>query len=217
MQIDVSCQHGRHKTVFWQQRRLSVLLCGVVCPPGNGFCDRDNNNEECAYDGGDCCSCTCDSPFGCFDFACVDPSAECVNDDDVTVDIFDNCPFIFSVGNGFCDPDINIPECSEFRPALTRRCRLFDGFSALWSASFSAGASGSRAVRETEARSYSSTFVGLGTWMFIPARRSLLAGGASIHYPLRRIARDQQLPQQTLCGCMPVSYTHLTLPTICSV
>ncbi|CAM9833989.1 unnamed protein product, partial [Ectocarpus sp. 12 AP-2014] len=27
---------------------------------GDGWCDEDNNNELCAYDGGDCCECTCE-------------------------------------------------------------------------------------------------------------------------------------------------------------
>ncbi|CAN0431193.1 unnamed protein product, partial [Ectocarpus sp. 12 AP-2014] len=25
----------------------------------DGWCDQDNNNEICGYDGGDCCECTC--------------------------------------------------------------------------------------------------------------------------------------------------------------
>ncbi|CAN0432107.1 unnamed protein product, partial [Scytosiphon promiscuus] len=43
------------------------------------------------YDGGDCCECTCVSTeeFTCGDeefggFACLDPSAPCVDDDDFT-------------------------------------------------------------------------------------------------------------------------------------
>ena len=116
MKTDVWCQYRRHKTVFWQRRRLSVLICGVVCHPGNGFCDRDNNNEECAYDGGDCCSCTCTTPFGCFEFACVDPRAECVDDDDITVDQLENCAEL-SIGDGLCDEFNNIPDCSELVPS----------------------------------------------------------------------------------------------------
>lgn len=41
------------------------------------------------YDGGDCCECTCvdTEMYTCGDyggFACLDPSASCVDDDDVT-------------------------------------------------------------------------------------------------------------------------------------
>eukprot|EP00752_Nemacystus_decipiens_P017790 g15950.t1 len=79
---------------------------------GNGFCDPMNNIEECVFDGGDCCSCTCDSPFGCQSFACVDPSAPCVDDDDITAYMIDDCPSTLSIGNGFCDEVNNIPECN---------------------------------------------------------------------------------------------------------
>ncbi|CAN0382277.1 unnamed protein product, partial [Ectocarpus sp. 8 AP-2014] len=43
---------------------------------GDGWCDDDNNNEECGYDSGDCCSCTCDGTYECgiVGFDCVDPS-----------------------------------------------------------------------------------------------------------------------------------------------
>ena len=48
------------------------------------------------YDGGDCCSCTCDestSPFNSCNsgFACIDPRAPCVDDDDITIDFLENC------------------------------------------------------------------------------------------------------------------------------
>ena len=54
------------------------------------------NIPECNYDGGDCCSCTCeDTPnqtCGSWSFfSCLDPSAECVNDDDVTADMTETC------------------------------------------------------------------------------------------------------------------------------
>ena len=60
------------------------------------------------YDGGDCCECTCvDKPnqeCGRYSgFACVDPDAECVNDDDVTVDMFEECGWIGGIGEPvFC-------------------------------------------------------------------------------------------------------------------
>ena len=48
---------------------------------GDGACDAYNNNEECGYDGGDCCLCTCIKNGECVfrgirGFGCVDPSAE---------------------------------------------------------------------------------------------------------------------------------------------
>ena len=61
------------------------------------------NTPECNYDGGDCCSCTCeDTPnqecgrWG--GFACIDPSAACVDDDDITVDMLDVCDYVGGIG-----------------------------------------------------------------------------------------------------------------------
>ncbi|CAM9369324.1 unnamed protein product, partial [Ectocarpus fasciculatus] len=47
------------------------------------------------YDGGDCCECTCQtdsSVWGCNPdrFACIDPDAPCVDDDDVTAEMVEN-------------------------------------------------------------------------------------------------------------------------------
>ena len=66
-----------------------------------------NNTPECNYDGGDCCECTCeisehyedDSGYnGCREFACIDPDAECSNDDDITIDMFENCEYVSRAG-----------------------------------------------------------------------------------------------------------------------
>lgn len=50
---------------------------------GDGVCDLANNSEDCLFDGGDCCSCTCNDGIagscGVYpsEFACVNPDAEC--------------------------------------------------------------------------------------------------------------------------------------------
>lgn len=50
---------------------------------GDGSCDDDNNNSDCLWDGGDCCSCTCqDGPANSCgsspeDFDCRNPDASC--------------------------------------------------------------------------------------------------------------------------------------------
>ncbi|CAM9755472.1 unnamed protein product, partial [Ectocarpus sp. 12 AP-2014] len=53
--------------------------CGSVEEIGDGYCNHDLNTEECAYDGGDCCPCTCQNDSDvltrCVDFACIDPEA----------------------------------------------------------------------------------------------------------------------------------------------
>ena len=37
---------------------------------GNGFCNDETNNDECNYDGGDCCGTCVNSEF-CSDCACL--------------------------------------------------------------------------------------------------------------------------------------------------
>lgn len=102
----------------------------------------ENNIPECAYDGGDCCSCTCDSSGAgdgthvCERFACVDASAPCVDDDDITVDILEICAGAVGLGDGRCAIETNIPECRECpesveqRPSAVRRGQL--SFRRLW-------------------------------------------------------------------------------------
>ena len=48
---------------------------------GDGWCDNINNNEECEYDGGDCCPGDCQSVlYDCSEYGgdcddCIDPSS----------------------------------------------------------------------------------------------------------------------------------------------
>ena len=56
---------------------------------------------ESGYDGGDCCQCTCVSNRDilcgeAFGFACLDPSAPCVDDDDVTALPEDDTPSTYT-------------------------------------------------------------------------------------------------------------------------
>ncbi|CAM9609201.1 unnamed protein product, partial [Ectocarpus fasciculatus] len=58
--------------------------CDIIAM-GNTRCDDANNNEECAYDGGDCCPCTCEDghDYKCgqdVGFACIDPAAACFDE-----------------------------------------------------------------------------------------------------------------------------------------
>ncbi|CAM9269075.1 unnamed protein product [Pylaiella littoralis] len=89
--------------------------CDAAESMGNGFCEQWANNEECGYDGGDCCSCTCDPENGneytCQDFACIDPEAPCVNDDDLTAGMLDICGDLLNNGNSWCDYENNSAEC----------------------------------------------------------------------------------------------------------
>ncbi|CAN0305067.1 unnamed protein product [Scytosiphon promiscuus] len=49
---------------------------------GNGVCNEAFNTEDCGYDGGDCCPCTCKSgpegpECGTTGYNCVDPTVSC--------------------------------------------------------------------------------------------------------------------------------------------
>ncbi|CAM9621229.1 unnamed protein product, partial [Laminaria digitata] len=92
----------------------------------DGDCDRQYNTEDCGYDGGDCCECTCVDTveYTCSDhgsrgssFACVDPSALCVDDDDVTAmvtpddDWSDSTCMLEYASDGYCDLANNTEEC----------------------------------------------------------------------------------------------------------
>ena len=52
---------------------------GDIRDIGDGECDPENNNENCLYDGGDCCLCTCKDgiDFECdtYGYNCLDPDA----------------------------------------------------------------------------------------------------------------------------------------------
>ena len=55
----------------------ALLGCGVHMKKQDGYCDDANNNEECQFDGGDCCGsdvkygkCDSDAENGC---QCLDP------------------------------------------------------------------------------------------------------------------------------------------------
>ncbi|CAN0319675.1 unnamed protein product [Ectocarpus sp. 8 AP-2014] len=89
-------------------------VCFDESAVGDGDCDRDNNFAECGYDGGDCCECTCVSEgeyeCGAGGYACIDPAAECVNDDDVTFQIASTC-VADMIGDAYCDEPNNVEEC----------------------------------------------------------------------------------------------------------
>lgn len=55
-----------------------------------------------------------DDDYACYSFACIDPDAACVNDDDITVDMFENCGYVLGIGNGYCDENNNTEECGRF-------------------------------------------------------------------------------------------------------
>ena len=89
---------------------------GIKETIGNYRCHYMNNNEECAYDGGDCCPCTNlvsrsdDYVYEVFDIFCRDPNSGCL---DPRVDIYPNCTdgVIPDIGDGWCDVENNNEGC----------------------------------------------------------------------------------------------------------
>lgn len=81
---------------------------------GDSFCDLidvDNNIEECGYDGGDCCECTCTDELICGEngYSCIDPNSGCIDPRAVQ---FSNCTGdIIYIGDGKCDSDLNNANC----------------------------------------------------------------------------------------------------------
>ena len=97
---------------------------------------------ESGYDGGDCCQCTCVSNRDilcgeAFGFACIDPLAPCVDDDDVTALPEDDFTYTGSsttlgcvpdyFSDGLCDMPNNNEDCGESR--LLTKC---EGWYALY-------------------------------------------------------------------------------------
>ncbi|CAN0126060.1 unnamed protein product [Ectocarpus sp. 6 AP-2014] len=81
---------------------------------GDGRCTPAANTEECGYDGGDCCECTCvdgeDDDYNCGPtYQCFDPTASCYLEEGSNP--YPSCEFIEHVGDGFCDLDSNIEDC----------------------------------------------------------------------------------------------------------
>ena len=81
--------------------------CGAPDYTGDLFCDDNNNNCGCDWDGGDCCG---DSGKGkqysyCDDCACLDP------DDTSTGECGASCGASNFVGDGFCDDGNNNCGC----------------------------------------------------------------------------------------------------------
>lgn len=78
------------------------------------------------YDSGDCCECTCvstaDHTCGADGgYLCLDPSAPCVDDDDVTITIISTegayCLEVF-VADGDCDDVNNNADCGASRSGI---------------------------------------------------------------------------------------------------
>ena len=102
----------------------------------DGRCDDSNNNEECLYDGGDCCPCSCINGLtytcGINDFFCRDPSSDCV---DPHIDMYPACTdgIIPEIGNGQCEENNNNEYCGFDGGDCCECTRIEDGSSSVFS------------------------------------------------------------------------------------
>ena len=66
---------------------------------GDGFCDDETNNQECNFDGGDCCG-SCNIKSHCSECVCLQPDVDKQN---ITNPL---------VGDGYCNDETNNPNCN---------------------------------------------------------------------------------------------------------
>ena len=69
---------------------------------GDGYCDDENNNCGCEWDGGDCCGKNVDTSY-CYQCSCLDPAAP---------NKFKKCLYPTWKGDGFCDDENNNCGCN---------------------------------------------------------------------------------------------------------
>ena len=102
----------------------------------DGWCDETNNNEECLYDGGDCCPCSCINGLvhtcGINDFFCRDPNSGCV---DPHIDMYPTCTDgnVPDIGDGQCDENNNNERCGFDGGDCCECTRIGDGSSSIFS------------------------------------------------------------------------------------
>ena len=66
---------------------------------GNGFCNDITNNQDCYFDGGDCCG-SCVISNHCSECVCLDPEA------------FVTLTLNPLLGDGYCDDEANNENCN---------------------------------------------------------------------------------------------------------
>merc|ERR1712003_585393 len=85
-------------------KNQGASTCGAPSYVGDGNCDDNNNNEGCAYDGGDCCAKSVEGgkvkETYCQQCACIDPANQ------------GGCGIVDYKGDGNCDDENNNPGCA---------------------------------------------------------------------------------------------------------
>jgi len=87
--------------------------CSVTSWKGDDFCDDENNNAACEYDGGDCCGGDVDTTY-CKQCECLDPSV-CVPSwqGDKLCDDVNNIAVCEYDGGDCCGPDVDTTFCYQ--------------------------------------------------------------------------------------------------------
>ena len=78
---------------------FSILECPYLALIGDGYCNDKSNNEECNYDGGDCCLSTVNTSH-CSKCTCFGQ------------EMCDAGIIPSSIGDGFCNDETNNKECN---------------------------------------------------------------------------------------------------------
>ena len=73
--------------------------CGFSNWKGDNYCDDDNNNAGCEWDGGDCCGDNINTQY-CSDCECLDPGQ------------IGECEYPLWEGDGYCDDGNNNRFCN---------------------------------------------------------------------------------------------------------
>ena len=92
---DINTDHCSDCTCFGQEICASGLIPSSV---GDGFCNDATNNEECNYDGGDCCG-FCVIKDYCSECECLEGESGSMNINPL-------------INNGFCNEEANNSECN---------------------------------------------------------------------------------------------------------
>ena len=88
------------------------IECAIPHWVGDNYCDDENNNEACGFDGGDCCDNEMDGWDNyCQDCACLESPPTTEPPMETTGMPIDNCAVPHWFGDGYCDDENNNEDC----------------------------------------------------------------------------------------------------------
>ena len=90
----------------------TITPTGCLVPSwvDDNYCDDGNNNEECEWDGGDCCGYDVNSQF-CNYCECLDPDFDGPMMTTTTIKPTGCSNYYYWAGDGYCDDITNDEEC----------------------------------------------------------------------------------------------------------